>query len=613
MSNKEIGQFFSGPKVSNLLVLAADLADIDSIHAIDPMVGQADMLIALKERGAHEERLYGIDIDGEAVEAATSRLEGSHFLKCDALSTAATDLYNEQEWDLVITNPPYVRYQGLDALYGENAVEAIRERLIETIEALDISGSKLPYLEGAKSYSGLSDLAVPCWTLCACLVKPGGKLAMVLPDAWLKREYASVIYDILNADFTVDRIIVDESRTWFQDAQVKTNLLIATKRGGKDTEPDNKHVHHIGLSKWAASTCSLAGALTYDGGTGDEAFTDLCQSGEDYSDSLVWARHEDLSCVKHESRVHIESRTATLGDWGLNVGQGLRTGANGFFYLTEDEDGRVSNGIWADCARLEPANACCLPLLPALRYQDEIEDAYTIATRKTGHRLLFIDRPIEDSSVIPERELMSLKQYISYCEEHEVIQNGRRQHIPSLSAVRTNGPLSSVPGKDRYWYMLPALKDRHLPNLVIPRINGSVVRAYQLVGDRRIVADANFSTIWVNNKNLKASHAALALLNSTYVRLELERNCSVLGGGALKCEAVSLRKLELPGPKGELIEALSRHGAELAEARSIDETVATQNSIDNEITKAIAGSERADELLARWRDELDIRLKLRSE
>lgn len=613
MSNKEIGQFFSGPRVSDLLVLAADIADIDSICAIDPMVGQADMLKALQKHGAHEERLYGIDIDDKAVEVAESRLEGSHFLTCDALSAAAVDLYNTQEWDLVITNPPYVRYQALDTFYGENAVEAIRERLIGTIEALDITGSKRPYLEGAKSYSGLSDLAVPCWILCACLVRPGGKLAMVLPDAWLKREYASAIYDILNADFTVDRIIVDESRAWFPDAQVKTNLLVATKRIGKGTKPNNTHVHHIGLSKWAANTRSLAGALTYDGRTGDEAFTGLCQSGADYSNGLVWARHEDLSCVKHASRVHIESRTATLGDWGLSVGQGLRTGANGFFYLTEDEDGWASNDIWSDYVGLEPINACRLPLLPALRYQDEIGNAYTIETRKAGHRLLFIDRPIEDMPVIPERELMSLRQYISYCEEYEVVQNGRRQHIPSLSAVRTNGPLSSVPGRDRYWYMLPALKDRHLPDLVIPRINGGIVRAYQLAGNRQVVADANFSTIWVSDKDIKASHAALALLNSTYVRLELERSCSVLGGGALKCEAVSLRKLELPEPKSELREALGRLGAEIAEARSIDETAATQNSIDSVIAQTVAGGDHADDLLAHWRDELDIRLRLRSE
>lgn len=613
MSNKEIGQFFSGSRVSNLLVLAAELADIDSIYAIDPMVGQADMLIALQKQGAHAERLYGIDIDGEAVETAESRLENSHFLKCDALSTAAADLYNTQEWDLVITNPPYVRYQALDAFYGENAVETIRERLVETIEALDVACSKRPYLKGARSYSGLSDLAVPCWIICACLVKPGGKLALVLPDAWLKREYASAIHEILNTDFTVDRVIVDESRTWFPNAQVKTNLLIATKRTGNGTKPDNTHVHHIGLSKWAANKRSLSGALAYGGRIGDEAFTGLCQSGADYSGDSVWARHENLSYAKHSSPPHIERRTASLSDWGLSVGQGLRTGANRFFYLAENEDGLVSNSIWADCAGLEPADATLLPLVPALRYQDEIGNAYTIEAQKTGYRLLYIDRPIEDNPVIPKRELMSLGKYISYCEEHEIVQGGRRQHIPSLSAVRANGPLSSAAGKDRYWYMLPALKDRHLPNLVIPRINGGVVRAYLLAGDRRVVADANFSTIWVSDRNPKAAHAALALLNSSYVRLELERNCSVLGGGALKCEAVSLRKLDLPEPTSELKEALSRHGAALAGARSIEGAAEIENNIDNVIAWAITGSEQADGLLARWRDELGVRFKLRSD
>ncbi|WP_165252834.1 N-6 DNA methylase [Adlercreutzia sp. ZJ304] len=613
MSNKEIGQFFSGPRVSNLLVLAAEIADIESTYAIDPMVGQADMLVALQQHGAHAERLYGIDIDGDAVNAAKARLGNSYFLKCDALSPSATDLYNSHEWDLVITNPPYVRYQALDTFYGENSVETIRKRLIETLEALDAARSKRPYLEAARSYSGLSDLAVPCWILCACLVKPGGKLAMVLPDAWLKREYASVIYDVLNTDFTIDRIIIDESRTWFPDAQVKTNLLIATKRNDSRTTPDNTHVHHIGLSKRAASEHSLSGALAYKGHAGDEVFVDLCRNGVNLSNSFVWARREDLSRVSYASCPEAKTRTVSLRDWRLNVGQGLRTGANGFFYLMENEDGRVSNSIWENCAGLEPANACRLPLMPALRYQDEIGDAYTVAARKTGYRLLLISKPIENSPDIAERELTSLRKYIDYCEEHDVVQGGRRQHIPSLSAVRTNGPLSSTPDVDRYWYMLPALKDRHLPDLVIPRINGGVVRAYLLAGGRQVVADANFSTIWVSGKDRKMAHAALALLNSTYVRLELERHCSVLGGGALKCEAVSLRKLELPKPKSELIEALSRRGAELAIARTIDEATAIQTSIDSDIAHVMAVNEQASVLLARWREELDIRLKLRNE
>lgn len=613
MSKKEIGQYFSGPRVADLLVLAAELNNIDSIYAIDPMVGQADMLIALQKQGAHAERLYGIDIDDTAVETATLRANGSHLLECDALSTIAADLYNTQEWDLVITNPPYVRYQALNALYGENAVETIRERLTDTIEALDVAGSKRPYLEGATTYSGLSDLAVPCWILCACLVKPGGKLAMVLPDAWLKREYAGTIYDILNSDFTVDRIIIDESRTWFPNAQVKTNLLIATKRNDNDAKSNNAHVHHIGLSKWAISKHSLSGALTYEGLTGDEAFTALCQSGADYSNGFVWARHEDLSRVRHVSSPYTENGKASLGDWGLNVGQGLRTGANGFFYFTVDKDGRARNTIWTDYAGLEPVDSSDLPLVPALRYQNEIGNAYTIEVPKARHRLLLIVKPAEESSAIPERELLSLKKYISYCEEHEVVQGGRRQHIPSLSAVRVNGSLSNEPGKNRYWYMLPNLKDRHLPDLVIPRINGGVVRTYLLAGDRHVVADANFSTIWCNNKNQDMTYAALALLNSTYVRLELERNCSVLGGGALKCEAVSLRKLRLPEPKRQLVGALSRYGALLARARSVDETIATQNLIDSEMAQAMTTGRQNDNLLAQWKEELDIRLRLRSE
>lgn len=613
MSNKAIGQFFSGASVSDLLVLATGLDDTSSIAAIDPMVGQADMLVALHRRGANADRLYGIDIDGTAVANASKRLEHSHLLKADALSKDSVGLYNAQSWDLVITNPPYVRYQALDALYGDNAVEKLRNNLIETLEALNSDGDKRAYIESARTYSGLSDLAVPCWILCACLVKPGGKLAMVLPDAWLKREYATAIRSILSADYSIDRIIVDEGRSWFSEAQVKTNLLIATKQAAGEDGRGDSSVYYIGLLKGSAHDQSLVGALAYDGLTGDDAFRKLCKNEADFTSEAVWARHEPLNMTAHASRLEGRSRTATLQDWGINVGQGLRTGANGFFYFKTREDGRASNDIWERCVGNEPIDAGLLPLMPALRYQGDMANSYSIRANSTTYLLLRINEPVDADEPDFPPNTAALFRYIQFCERHDIAQDKRQVRIPNLSAVRTNGALSTEPNKKRYWYMLPQLKNRHLPDLVIPRINGGAVRAYHLPDDKQVVVDANFSTLWVNGNNATDKHIALALLNSTYVRLELERVCSVLGGGALKCEAVSLRKLKLPEPSAGLREKLRLFGEQLATTETIDATTSIQGRIDHEIAREIASDEGADSLMNRWNEELDIRLRLRNE
>lgn len=612
MSNKAIGQFFSGRLVSNLLVLSTELDNVNTLKAIDPMAGRADMLDALKQAGAHEDNLYGIDIDSGAVRIAESILTGSHFLAADAFEVSSVDLYNAHSWDLVITNPPYVRYQSLDALYGENAVDTVRNNLIATIEALDIEGSKEPYLACAKKYSGLADLAIPCWILCACLVRPGGKLAMVLPDSWLKREYASSVRNMLKEEYSIDRIIVDESRSWFDDAQVKTNLLIATKNNNESVCTSSSHVHHIGIMKRAATPNSLVGNLTYDGKSGKEAFSGLCRARTDYADEMVWARYEDIAANTQIGRSLNQPCAATLYDWGFSVGQGLRTGANSFFYFEDDGAGFATNEIWETCVGNTPVDVQDLPLIPAFRYQNEIGASYTIPNDKAKYHLLCITKPLDMSDLSNSSEQTTkLKRYIKYCEEHDVTTGGRRQRIPCLSAVRTNGPTSKTPECTRYWYMLPALKSRHLPNLLIPRINGGPVQTYLLSNGCHTVVDANFSTLWINDKDQTEKYVGLALLNSTCARLELERTCTVFGGGALKCEAVSLRKMQLPQPTERLRNGLHQLGMQLANVSSIEEGESIRNRIDWIIACELAENGSAEVLLRQWTDELNLRLKLR--
>ena len=101
MSNKAIGQFFSGSLVSDLLVCAADIRNIETITAIDPMVGKADMLNALQRAGAKPELLFGIDIDGEAIADSKTAIPGHNLLTADAFSKEAIALYQAHDWDLV--------------------------------------------------------------------------------------------------------------------------------------------------------------------------------------------------------------------------------------------------------------------------------------------------------------------------------------------------------------------------------------------------------------------------------------------------------------------------------------------------------------------------------
>ena len=616
MSNKEIGQFFSGSLVADLLISAADVNNIGSIYAIDPMVGKADMLAALQKAGSKREHLFGVDIDRTAIKDAKGTIPDQNLLTADAFSAEAALLYQLHKWDLVITNPPYVRYQNLNTLYGNDPVNKVRKSLESIITALDDNGSKKYYLSAIRSYSGLADLAVPCWILCAYLVRPGGKLAMVLPDSWLKREYASALHKILSEDFTVDRVVLDESRLWFHDAQVKTCLLIATKNQTWGERSAGKAVRHIGLTKYAASSKSLVDKLEYEGLSGFNAFKRLCVNDDRFSDEKVWVRDE-LVFEQRTLEAKANSgcdRLATIRDWGINVGQGLRTGANSFFYFKKGADGFISNSIWREAvgdAHIEPG---ALPLIPAIRYQDELGQGYFVDALVPSYYLLRINDPVNFNKIEDENQAYNaLARYINYCESHVISHNGREQYIPNLSAVRTNGPTSKFSEYDRYWYMLPNLKQRHLPDLIIPRINGGVVQTYLLPKGRSNVVDANFLTLWIDSGRQEDAYTVLALLNSTYVRLKLEKTCNVLGGGALKCEAISIRKLTLPIPNNELMGRLSALGSQLAKSKDPEALNKAQNSIDVEIARSMLVSGSADAVVGNWKSELNLRLKLRRE
>jgi adenine-specific DNA-methyltransferase len=108
------------------------LQGADSIRVLDPACGDGELLLAAAEvarsRGIHLEALVGYDTDNEAIRAASHRLQGesnveffrADFLEMAANATAQGGLFaandaSTLDFDLVISNPPYVRTQTLGA------------------------------------------------------------------------------------------------------------------------------------------------------------------------------------------------------------------------------------------------------------------------------------------------------------------------------------------------------------------------------------------------------------------------------------------------------------------------------------------------------------------
>ena len=210
LRQKRLGQYFSGKKVSELLV---NLLPNEYVFrtVIDPMVGSGDMLRAILDckSGLHE--LYGIDIDSKAIENCKKENLEATVIMGDAFN--CSEIFKKKGWDLVITNPPYVRYQLLNnnEEAGLPNAEQIRENLksvIQNVENISEDDRNL-LLSISDVYSGLSDMAVPAWILCSTIVKIGGYMAMVVPESWLNRDYAMPIYYLLLKLFDVEIVVKD--------------------------------------------------------------------------------------------------------------------------------------------------------------------------------------------------------------------------------------------------------------------------------------------------------------------------------------------------------------------------------------------------------------------
>ncbi len=615
---KRYGQYFSGKKVADLLVsLLPKGACIK--NAIDPMVGTGDMLSALCLADWKIDRLVGIDIDPTIIDICRRNNSSAEIIQGDAFVTRVPN--SPEGWDLVITNPPYVRYQLLnnsDNTEGLPSSEQIRSNLISTIsnnKNLNKSDKKL-FLELAQKYSGLSDMAVPSWLLCASMVKHKGYLAMVVPDTWLNREYATPIHELLLRCYDVLSIVSDSGLTWFENAQVKTCLIVAQRKNTIELdEALNAETYCIKLGKNLIGDTSLVDNFSYKNSRGIIAFSNLvndrvsiinddCRATVENTYSL-FPRLFDVKYSRKSNNINsfsflpIEIREAlsmckfdnlvTLDEMGWCVGQGLRTGANDFFYgdiVSKDLDRSIVHFNWYE----HEVNIDNQNLMHVLQNRNEIQ-GLCISEKALSRRVLYITKQVRGSEIDTLSSKVSKRfsklnaetsDYITAGENYIPTSGKSLKPFPQRSAVKTN-ERKDVTGNKQFWYMLPKIAPRHVPYLCIPRVCGKAVECLlvEQSDDLPIVVDANFITLW--NQDSIMQYFIFALLNSTWFKCYMECVSTVMGGGALKVEAAHVRKVLFPKYSTMQIELLSECGKKLREKKVMSPVL--QDEIDTIVLK----------------------------
>lgn len=630
---KRLGQVFTGAPLARLLAALARAGQAATI--IDPMVGSGDMLAACRQF-APGALLAGIDLDSAVLGACERRLGPQALLVRGSAFDSASWRSLPAAWDLVITNPPYVRYQaGRHAISTPEvsvpAASQVRRSLTEHLAGLGhlTAGEREALVRCAQGYSGLADLAVPSWLLCAAHVAPGGRLAMVVADTWLSRDYAAPVLYALRRLFDIEHVVEDGEAAWFSEALVRTTLVVARRVPDKGTAlADGRHLRSV-IRAAAGTATSLVGSAVgpavagADPEAGFAAWLDgvpecgtsapgvvvrLSDEGDlrgaltAASTRLPWLADRTSAQPGQTGPAVPEAvrraagpaavRVASLADLGWVAGQGLRTGANDFFYATRTQD-----GTWA--SPLLPGEALSLPaevVRPVVRNQGDLPRDGRVVLAPSGGVLVLDDFALpEDAARSPaEFRLMEgdLAKLVRAAATHCYQRGDRLVRLPELTAVRPNARADRGTGLPvRFWYHLPPLAARHVPSLYLPRVCGGRPAPYANSGGS-LVIDANFSTLWPSGAHPGASRlgapAMLALLSSSWVWSCLEASATVLGGGALKIEATHLRRLPLPVLDDDAAGRLSALGSQLMDGKDV------AGAIDSAVWAALALPESSE-------------------
>ena len=561
------------------------------------------MLEAARQVGGASD-LTAVEIDPCAAERCRARCATPLDLRvADAFDTTTWASDTDRAWDVVITNPPYVRYQrssrsATSPVHLPSATE-VRTGLLGVIDSRRAlpSDERAVFRSLAEGYSGLADLAVPSWLLCAALVAPGGRLAMLVPDTWLSRDYALPVLYVLRRFFDLEYVVEDGEASWFDDALVRTTLVVARRVSARSSgllTNSNRHVH-ARLSSAAADDRSLIGALHPRARVPELRFRERLRgvarstqteewpglSAEAVDDAQArdklrsqlprtrWGRSIEAAgtqpsspaCLPRRLRDIVRPRKpelCTLEDLGWSVGQGLRTGANRFFYGEFVEgDNRTSRVVVDDELSHNPIGIPNDLLRVAVRRQQDMAAAAGVSHVSPGRLFYLVEHALpEDIAAaeaagvaVPYRPLQpTVAEHVRRAAVLNVGSDAEPRYIPEFSAVVTNGRRAN-PTKPsrapRFWYQLPRLSPRHTGNLFVARV---CYRHPEVFGNPRSnVIDANFSTLRPHkDKPGLPAAALLALLRSSWAVAAMELAGTVLGGGALKIEATQLRRLPLP-------------------------------------------------------------------
>lgn len=286
-SQKHSGAYFTPEDVARALVSWACRSATDRM--LDPSCGDGQFL-------AHHANSVGIEQNPLSAQQAIASAPGALVHEGDFFTWAAE---TSERFECAAGNPPFIRYQTFKGV--------VRERALSLCRSL-----------GAE-FSGLASSWAPFLVAAAGLLKPGGRMAFVVPAEIGHAPYSAPLLEYLVANFGLVHIMAVRAKL-FPDLSEDCWLLYADGHGG-----------HTAIIRFTA--------LETFGGEGHPP-----QEGEDVPVAewrTTWNRRLRpflLSAAMRDLyRLAAEHDGSTRFGAAADIGIGYVSGANDFFHLRPSE------------------------------------------------------------------------------------------------------------------------------------------------------------------------------------------------------------------------------------------------------------------------------------
>jgi len=307
---RTIGQHRTPPEIGNLMQTWATSGG-DAV--LDPGMGAGGLSTPFHPRwdvSTDPGDITGIDRSPIAARMGIT----AKTLARQATSTQLTDFLDitpeelDHDVDAVVCNPPYTRYQELPAEY----------RAERNAQAEDRTGLEIP---------GTSPLYAYFLYHLRQFLDPGDRAAVIVPHAFLARDYGTPLKRFLLQEFHVKALLLSDPNTEsvFENAQT-TELILFLEARNESEETGATRFIHVDEKQ---DVPTLVDAVR-NGGQGETGWGVIhCFEQANLDPEQKWEQLFDPIHVETSPRLTPLSELA-------DVRRGLQTGENDFFCLTQE-------------------------------------------------------------------------------------------------------------------------------------------------------------------------------------------------------------------------------------------------------------------------------------